>query len=224
MNFLSHYYFDRYNENPYEVLGIILPDLLKNANKSWNIHPEKKTKLFESEKIQNSILNGWKRHLEVDRLFHGSAFFKHHQHQIKLVIRDSIKESPVKPFFLGHISLELMLDSLLILKDVIEVEEFYRKLDGVSSESINLFLSLNGISDLEQFNNFFERFKKEKYVYNYAKDEQITYALKQICKRLWKDPFTIEQEGELTLRLADYKKKLGEDFIIIFDHIDAQLN
>ena len=34
MNFLSHYYFDRDVTNCYHILGIVLPDLLKNADKT----------------------------------------------------------------------------------------------------------------------------------------------------------------------------------------------
>ena len=33
MNFLSHFYFDRNTTDPHQVIGMVLPDLLKNANK-----------------------------------------------------------------------------------------------------------------------------------------------------------------------------------------------
>jgi hypothetical protein len=41
MNFLSHFYFDRHSEDPHLVLGAVLPDLVKNARKDWNLHPER---------------------------------------------------------------------------------------------------------------------------------------------------------------------------------------
>ena len=40
MNFLSHYYFDRTETNCYHILGTVLPDLLKNADKTIVLHPE----------------------------------------------------------------------------------------------------------------------------------------------------------------------------------------
>lgn len=224
MNFLSHYYFDKAKDNPYEVFGMLLPDLLKNADKTWNIHPEKKEEKFLSNLNQAAILRGWKRHLEVDKLFHNSSFFKYHQHQIKLAIKSGIAGSPVKPFFLGHISLELLLDNLLIAEKLISIEKLYKLLMQVDESEIKLFLAINRILDQDKFLRFFNGFLKDQYLYSYAEEEKITYALKRICMRLWIDPFTPAQELAITECLVTYKKQLREDFIIIFDQIDAQIN
>jgi len=224
MNFLSHFYFDRKNTNPYEVLGIVLPDLMKNANKNWNPHPEKNENIFNSQPHQKSILKGWKRHLEVDRLFHNSDFFKYHQHQIKLVLRDILEHSPVKPFFIGHISLELLLDSLLITDNIISVNSFYQQLNNINKTELDKFLSLNKIDDTQQFYKFFDNFMKERYVYSYADESKIAYAIRRICMRIWENPFSLAQEEAVTKRLINYKKNLSEEFIIIFDEIEKQLN
>ena len=224
MNFLSHFYFDRENTNSYEVLGIILPDLMKNANKNWNIHPEKNEQLFNSSPHQKSIIKGWKRHLEVDQLFHNSDFFKYHQHQIKLVLRDALKDSPVKPFFIGHISLELLLDSLLITEELISVDLFYQHLNKIEKAEMDLFLSLNKIDDTDPFYKFFNNFIKERYVYSYADESKIAYAIRRICMRIWENPFSDAQENAITERLINYKKNLSEEFIIIFDEVENQLN
>ena len=78
--------------------------------------------------------------------------------------------------------------------------------------------------DLNQFFRFFNMFIKEEYLYSYAQSEKITYALKNICKRIWKNPFTSAQEEALTKSLLTYKVGLSEEFIFIFETIDAQLN
>src|SRR6476661_8863886 len=109
MNFLSHYYFDQTTADPYQVLGVVLPDLLKNADKSANIHPEKQPHLFEAAELHN-ILKGWQRHLQVDKLFHNSEFFVKHTGILKNELKPILVESPVRPSFLAHIAIELMLD------------------------------------------------------------------------------------------------------------------
>ena len=223
MNFLSHYYFDRKKDNPYEVLGMLLPDLLKNADKNWNPHPEKKEYLFENNHHQE-ILTGWKRHLAVDKLFHNSAFFIHHQHQIKLCLKDSLIGSPVKPFFLGHVSLELLLDSLLITERLISINSLYKALHQIETTVITSFLSLNGINNPNSFFKFFDAFKREEYLHSYAETEKVSYALKRICMRIWNNPFTAEQEEALTKSLITYKDELSKDFIFIFEMIDARIN
>ncbi len=223
MNFLSHFYFDRHNTNAYEVLGVILPDLVKNANKTWNIHPEKlTTEIYVKE--HQSILKGWQRHLEVDKIFHNTTFFLHHQHQIKLILIAALEESPVKPFFLGHISLELMLDSLLINENEVNVNSFYTKLNEVDEEVIAQFLEISKLEDINRFFHFFKIFKEEQYLRSYTEADKITYALKRICMRIWKDPFTTRQEYFITKQLSTYKNHLKEEYITIFDLIEAQLN
>lgn len=224
MNFLSHYYFDRHCINPYEVLGMVLPDLIKNADKTWNLHPEKNEYLFLGNKNQEAILKGWKRHLLVDRIFHNSDFFKYHQHHIKLLISPSLKDSPVKPFFIGHISLELILDSLLLTENIIQPNSFYNYLAQVNHQELSSFLIFNDLPDNDKFFRFFTMFNKEQYISSYDQPDKITYAIKRICMRIWRDPFTREQEDALLQNIINYKNELTDKFIFIFDLIDAELN
>lgn len=222
MNFLSHYYFDRDNTNAYEILGCVLPDLLKNANNSWNIYPEKKDHHYQNP-IHTHLIKGWKKHLLVDRIFHNTAFFFFHQHQLKLELRDIIKDSPVKPFFLGHIGLELILDHLLLTEKKVDVSRLYYHLELIKNKDIESFFHLNGLTNTDEFFSFFESFKREQYLNNYIEVKNITYSLKRICMRLWNNPFTSHQEEEITKIIEQYISKLREEFILIFEEIESQL-
>ena len=220
MNFLSHYYFDRTTNNCYHVLGTVLPDLLKNADKSIILHPEKLTQ--GDEKIR-SLISGWKKHLDVDRLFHSSDFFLNHSHLLKKVLQPSIAGSPVKPFFLGHIGLELILDNLLLTTGIIKVSEFYRHLDSCEEEVIYRFLTLSGMKKPQIFLDFFEDFKEHKYLHTYAETVQVAYALKRICMRVWDSPFTLDQEEALNTVVISYRESLKPEFMRIFDQIETSL-
>jgi hypothetical protein len=220
MNFLSHFYFDRDTDNCYLILGTVLPDLLKNADKNIIIHPEK---LQHPDAKVNAIIKGWNKHLEVDRYFHSSEFFLTHSHQLKLLLRPAIEGSPVKPFFLGHIALELILDNLLLTTHKITAGSFYDHLDGCEAPVVNEFLTFAGLKDTTVFFKFYEGFKKSRYLFSYAETPQIAYALKRICMRVWKDPFTPEQERQMTEVLMRYRESLFDDFTSIFDEIDNKL-
>src|SRR6201996_9190995 len=165
MNFLSHYYFDRDNTNCYHILGIVLPDLLKNADKTIVLHPEK---LHHPNNAVNSIVTGWNKHLEVDRYFHSSGFFQEHSHELKKLLTPVVQGSPVKPFFLGHIALELILDNLLITTDKIEVYNFYGHLQDCDDEIVQDFLTFAGLKDSTKFFRFFNNFKKDGYLHTYS--------------------------------------------------------
>ena len=220
MNFLSHFYFDRETDNCYHVLGTVLPDLLKNADKTIIIHPEK---LVHQNKDVNAMISGWNKHLEVDRYFHSSDFFLAHSHQLKKELRPAIEGSPVKPFFLGHIALELILDNLLLTTQKITVDGFYDHLDGCHDAVVSEFLTFAGLKDTAVFFKFYKGFKKSRYLFSYAETKEIAYALKRICMRVWKDPFTLQQEADMSAILITYRASLLDAFMSIFDEISLKL-
>lgn len=220
MNFLSHYYFDRGTTNCYHTLGTVLPDLLKNADKNIILHPEK---LHHPDNQINDILTGWHKHLEVDCYFHSSEFFITRSHELKVLLLPAIKGSPVKPFFLGHIALELILDNLLITTHQVSTDDFYALLSGCDNEKTEEFLNFAGLKSTERFFNFFDNFKKSRYLETYVDTQQISYALKRICMRVWHDPFTLEQEGQMNAVLSAYRDSLQSDFMTIFDEIAYKL-
>jgi hypothetical protein len=135
----------------------------------------------------------------------------------------AIAGSPVKPFFLGHIALELILDNLLLTTKKITVDGFYDHLNGCKALVINEFLTFAGLKDPVVFNKFYEDFKKSKYLYSYAETREIAYALKRICMRIWKDPFTMENEVQMNEVLTAYRLNLIDEFMYIFDTIEEKL-
>lgn len=224
MNFLSHYYFDRHTDNANIVMGSVLPDLAKNAHKDWNLHPQKKEELFIHNPIQNDLLIGWKRHLQVDLIFHSSDFFKNRTDELKNMIKPVTTDTEVRPSFLAHIGLELLLDNILIEQSLINVNNFYSQLNKVDTEQIRAFFKNCGLTETDIFFTFLNRFLSSKYLLSYQKIENITYALNRICMRIWPNPFNELQLSLLTQQLNQYKKSLENDFISIFEDIEAKLN
>ena len=220
MNFLSHYYFDRDETNCYHILGTVLPDLLKNADKTIVLHPEK---LNHTNPDINSIITGWNKHLDVDRYFHSSDFFLHHSHQLKLLLAPVIEGSPVKPFFLGHIGLELILDNLLLTTQKLSVQNFYDQLEACNNEVIAEFLAFAELKDDTRFFKFFAGFKSSAYLHTYAETLQVAYALKRICMRVWANPFAPTQEAAISEVVLAYRQLLLTDFMDIFEEIEAKL-
>lgn len=224
MNFLSHYYFEKSTQSSNTVIGTVLPDLLKNANKTWNLHPQKNEHLFATKPNLNEIIIGWKRHLEVDKLFHSSAFFEVQTHELKQLLLPILSNSPVRPSFLAHIGVELILDHLLVKENQVNIEEFYNHLNNVEHELLNDFLAKNNIIDTERFFKFLNSFKTSRYLFSYEKLENISYALQRICMRLWAHPFSEETVNLLTEQLGLYKLSLAKNYQIIFDEIKQQMS
>jgi hypothetical protein len=224
MNFLSHYYFERDNRDANMVIGTVLPDLVKNAHKDWNFYPQKNEEIFLTDVKLVSLLQGWKRHLEVDILFHSSDFFNHHTAKLKQLLVPILKDSPVRPSFLAHIGVELLLDHLLVVHQKIDTNSFYTHLSNVDDAKLAIFLKKCGGTDTDQFFKFLNSFRSSRYLLSYQKIENISYALQRICMRLWAHPFDEKTVTLLTEKLEIYKEELEKDYLSIFEEIESALN
>ena len=156
------------------------------------------------------------------QIFHSSEFFLTRSHQLKNLLKPAIEGSPVKPFFLGHIALELILDNLLLTTQTITVDGFYDHLDGCELSIIDEFLTFAGLKDTAVFNKFYAGFKKSRYLYTYAETPQVSYALKRICMRVWNNPFTETHETKMTDIIQAYREELLSDYLSIFDEIESK--
>lgn len=223
MNFLSHYYFDKSTDDANVVMGIVLPDLIKNASKEANLYPQKNEFLFLGNPDEESLLKGWKRHLQVDLLFHSSPFFFEKTTALKHLIKPVVEGTPVRPSFLAHIGLELLLDHLLVEHNRIQVNHFYEKLVAVKKESLADFLEHCGLKDQAVFFKFLDGFISSKYLLSYQKLENISYALNRICMRLWPETLSETQLEALTFELSIFKTVLEKDFMEIFKEIEGKL-
>lgn len=223
MNFLSHYYFERENQDENMVIGTVLPDLVKNAHKDWNFYPQKNQEIFLTDKKLISLLTGWKRHLEVDILFHSSDFFNRHTAQLKQLLVPILENSEVRPSFLAHIGVELLLDHLLVVHEKIDINSFYHHLNQVDDAKLATFLNKCGAKETDHFFKFFTGFKSSRYLLSYQKIENISYALQRICMRLWAHPFDEKTVLLLTEKLECYKEELEKDYLKIFEEIEERL-
>ena len=222
MNFLSHYYFDQSSDS-YTVLGTLLPDLTANAQKEWKLYPQKNPQLFENDVDLKAILGGWNRHLAVDKYFHNSIFFTTHSHQLSAKLRPILQNSPVKAYFLAHISLELLLDGLLLKNNKVSTEAFYSHLAACNAKKIVQFLELNLVEDTQPFTLYFERFCSSAYLNSYRETEKIAYALHRICLRVWPESLTEAEQIKITKVLVAYQRELESVYFEIFTEISSAL-
>jgi hypothetical protein len=120
--------------------------------------------------------------------------------------------------------LELILDSLLILENIIDPSNFYQQLSEANRSSIKQFLELNSIDDSNRFFGFYDEFIESAYLHTYRESHNIMYALNRICMRVWDNPLNETQKLQLTAVLLEYQQELGSNFMSIFDEIDTLLN
>jgi len=206
------------------VLGGLLPDLLKNADKNYSFQLHKFIPHLPFGAKSDAITEGWKGHLEVDKLFHSSDFFYHHTHQIRKIIEHNIADLPIRASFLAHISLELLLDHKLIANNLLSVARLYEHLEHIDRNNLTKYLNSFEIIDIERFYNFYDKFVASKYIFEYAKVENIPHALFNICKRVWSFTPEAHHFEVLAQQLDDYQRVNLNDFHEIYVYITQQLD
>ena len=219
MNFLSHFYFDRANPSSLEVAGAVLPDLVRNAVHAANLFPNKCVLTFDIN--EKNLLKGWNKHLLVDKLFHSSSFFAEQTAILRPLLKPVVGRTQIRPSFLAHISVELMLDHLLIEEKMIDVRAFYDSLSKTDLLAIRSFLEKSHLTQTDSFFTFYDKFLRNEYLFSYTKLESISYALNQICLRLWPLGLNDDEKKELTTVLILYKRQLKTNFLSIFAEISA---
>lgn len=224
MNYLSHYYFDQQSADPYYILGIALPDLVKSHNRRWNVHPYKHESAYTNDPKLLSIYNGWKRHLAVDHYFHEASFFLENSSFISKRMRlIPFENNKVKPFMIGHVGLELILDTLLIKNNNIDPQTFYKHLIVCDPDIIIKFLQINEIEHAETFSAFYERFCSVQYLLSYQSNESIVYALNRIQFRLTQQFFTENDTRLMHHHIADLMDIVEHNYLSIFEEIALYL-
>lgn len=223
MNFLSHFYFERFSRNPELVVGSVLPDLLKNSRRGSQIHPRKRPERFTDHPKIQSIYAGWERHMEADRIFHMTDFFYQHTHELKERLAPIIVTTPIRPSFFSHIALELLLDHLLLADGRVHERVFYELLAAADKDAIAKFLARGGVTDTGVFFRFFNSFLRSQYVGSYRNFGQIVFALIEICRRLWPVHLTPDQEKAVRQELEEYAAVLAPVYSQVFGDIHPQL-
>lgn len=222
MNFLSHYYFDKASNNNLQILGSVLPDLIKNALPSVNLFPNKSTEKYNEE--EQHLLSGWNRHILVDKYFHSSLYFSEQTAKLKPKLLNLTAGTEIRPSFLAHISLELLLDHILLDEKIVQVKSFYNALNNVDRATLTSFLKKTNLQQIEKFIKFFDKFLAHEYLHSYESLERISYALNQICLRLWPTGLSDTQKQQLTDALTTFKIELQPNFRQIFTSISARLD
>ncbi len=190
MNFLSHYYFDKQEGNPYFNLGLIFPDIVRNFVRGSKLDL---TIDMKDELPVASLQKGCIQHVQSDKVFHAWDEFI----DAMDMVTGHIRKNPVpfkKDWFIAHILVELTMDHYLILNNPNLANKLYTDFEIVDTEHIHSFLRRNDFSKFDLFQKGFDHFMSVRYLESYTEPNNIVYALGRICTKMRLPPFSEEQK------------------------------
>ncbi len=221
MNYLSHYYILKEVDEPAFTLGKVLPDLMRSYGPAHKIR--KATDIPSPQNAAEWMRKGVFVHLQTDRLFHNSDFFKQESTRIRDDILQRI-ENQRHAYFYAHILLELLLDRLLLSEFPSLADRFYTHLDRVQAAEVDAFFDLRK-SELtgQSFLKILDPFRQSRYLHSYADIHDFLFAFSRILEKVGL-PVPKKMKGE---RIADIvlenEERIRKNYLQIFREIEENL-
>jgi hypothetical protein len=214
MNFLTHYYCDRKIGEPHYNLGLAIPDLMSMFKRGWKVNSRLIKQPLSGDFL--SIANGISQHLKADAYFHQSEFFLRNTSRIKQLMLDNhLNYRGTHFLFLSHLLLEICIDRVIVRNFPAVVADFYADMSAIPQQTINDFFSQIEVPIPEGFFVFYERFTRDKFLYNYDDIEKIIFMYNRILTRINMtiiDPEEYDKLGNVILSIDDIL------FAELYDH------
>lgn len=191
MNYLSHAWplLASPEPQPYEVAGVAVPDWLGVA--------ARRTKCRSRDAAPNAndpdprvaaLARGVCRHHADDAWFHDSPEFGRLSLAFAKTIRESLGESTsLRPWFLGHVLVELLLDAALAAREPGLIERYYDAVAEVDPAWVAETIARFARRDVGRLAELIERFVEVRFLVDYADDERLAYRLNQVMDRVGLD-------------------------------------
>lgn len=215
MNFVAHYYIDSHLDNGLFVVGVSTPDLVPVYQPRFRLRKRLvEKKLLEPHTEEFSYFTqGILRHFEADDIFHSAPFFQYENSYLIELIKDFFPHGEVKrSFFVAHILFELVLDRVLVLDDPTVLDAYYRHWQSVDLYEISSMtgsLFENGLSDLEGYQGYLNKFATRKYLYGLEEWSELIYVFRRIMQRVKVGDKSYVNSPRFLEMLETYEKHLA---------------
>lgn len=217
MNYLSHYYFDRDEDNKYYNIGLILPDLARSHIAKLRINPYKNI-TFTTKEI-SSMNDGCNKHFASDRKFHNWMTFVELTNKATDMIRESGDKDINRDYFITHIMVEILLDKILLDKNPSLADDFYAMIDSVEMDWILKFMRYAGLQDDELWKGQHRRFMKAGFLKSYTSIENVIAAVEGVSANLG----MIELNDDQRNLLIEICKAIEPELARSIDALEIQL-
>jgi hypothetical protein len=184
MNYLAHGW--RYVEDPYFVAGAATPDWLSVIDRKVRAQP-KTAALFvnDPDPILATVARGVARHHYDDGWFHTTRAFSELMfdfiRRLKATLPD---DDTMRPGFLGHILVELLLDAEITRDDPVRLDRYYAALESLDPMVVEKCVNRLTTSPTDRLALLLPRFIAERFLYDYLSDDKLLFRLNQVMRRV----------------------------------------
>ena len=183
MNYFAHglAHIDR----PYFLAGTALPDWLSVVDRKVRL----REKTLAPQAASSDLAAGALRHLHDDAWFHTTRAFAEVSAKLGLLFRERLGGSDgFRCGFLGHITLELLIDAALAERYPARLDDYYAALTRIDPIVVENWISEVAGRRPEKLAWFVELFQREQILRDYADDARLLVRLNQVLRRVTLTP------------------------------------
>jgi len=184
MNYFSHG--RDFLDDPRFLAGTALPDWLSAIDRKVRVRSRQAAPFAESEEADvAAFAKGVMQHHRDDAWFHETAAFNEVTFQLALEIRElAPNDDSLRPSFLAHVLLELLLDATLIAPDICQLDTYYAALRSVDPHWIEATVNRMASRPTDRLAAGIERFLSIRFLYDYLDDAKLLGRLSGVMMRI----------------------------------------
>ncbi len=184
MNYFAHG--REYVDAPYFLAGTAVPDWLSVIDRRMRARA-KLASPFQKHDDERfaAIASGIVRHHFDDAWFHQTRAFAELSLQLTVAVRDALpRDDGLRPSFLGHIMVEILLDACLIVEDTGRLDAYYRAMQAVDPRIVERAVNQMATRKSDKIAVFIPLFCAERFLYDYPEDEKLLSRLNRVMRRV----------------------------------------
>ena len=184
MNYFAHG--RRYVSDPFFLAGTAVPDWLNVVDRKIRARSRNAQLLInDSDPHCSATARGIIQHHQDDHWFHRTEAFATLSLQLTREIRDFLEpDDGLRCHFLGHILVEILLDSTLIETHPEQLEDYYNAMLQVDGDSVAQTVSrISGCNSIG-LAWLIPRFIEERFLWDYPLDDKLLIRLNQVMQRV----------------------------------------
>lgn len=184
MNYFTHG--RRFVHDPYFLAGTAVPDWLSIVDRKVRARSKHAVRFVEdSDPRVAAVARGVVQHHRDDDWFHQTRAFAELSLKFTVAIRDLLPpDDGLRPSFLGHILVELLLDSQLAAGSPGLLAAYYQSLETIDPAVVESAVNRMATRPTDRLAVLIPRFSAERFLYDYAEDGKLLTRLNHVMRRV----------------------------------------
>jgi hypothetical protein len=219
MNYFAHAV--PFLNHPYFIAGTAVPDWLAVVDRKVRIRSKHAVLLVDDpDPVIAAVAQGIRQHFLDDACFHEKRVFAELWLELTVLIRDALAgEGSLRPSFLGHLLVEVLLDASLIAEDTARLDAYYRAMESIDTERVQQAVNRMAPQPTPRLAWMIHRFCQERILWDYLNDDRLLVRLNQVMNRV--------RLGHLPERirdiLPDIRRRVDERKTALLEGIPAEV-